>query len=97
WIASAIVTAFILACSPKPEPRTVDYYVNHKTERLQRLAECEDKAGTLKDDPDCINARQAAMKLWSIGPQRKFDMNQPSGMASEAAGAPSAPASAASR
>jgi hypothetical protein len=91
WIASVAITALILACSPKPEPRTVDFYATHTTERAQRMAECEARAGTLAGDPDCINARQAAMRLWSTGPRQRFDMNQPSGTAQAAS--PTTPSS----
>jgi len=65
WLAAGVVTTVVLACTPKPEPKTVDYYVANQEARLARLKECENNVGTLKDDPDCLNAKQAALKVWS--------------------------------
>jgi hypothetical protein len=81
WLAAGIVTTVILACTPKSEPKTVDYYVDNKEARLVRLKECENNLGTLKDDPDCLNAKQAAIKAWSKPNLPKFDASSPTGQA----------------
>ena len=90
WLAAGVVTTVILACAPKPEPKTVDYYVDNQEARLARLKECANNVGTLKDDPDCLNAKQAALKVWSKPSLPKFDPSSQTGQAPE-----SAPASAA--
>ena len=53
------VTILLSACTPKPEPKTVDYYVKHQAEWQKVFDECRNNPGKLKDDPDCINANQA--------------------------------------
>lgn len=47
------------ACTPKPEPKTVKYYLENALERDAVRAECKNNPGALKDDPDCINASVA--------------------------------------
>jgi len=61
-LISAVIsaTALLSACTPKPEPKTVDYYVKHVAEWQKVFDECANNPGKLKDDPDCVNA-QAAM------------------------------------
>lgn len=87
WLAAGVVTTIIIACTPKQEPKTVDYYVDNKEARLARLAECENNVGRLKDDPDCLNAKQAALKLWTKPSLPKFDPSSPTGQAPESTSA----------
>lgn len=88
WLVAGAITTVIMACTPKPEPKTVDFYVENKEARLERLAECQNNAGTLKDDPDCLNAKQAAVKVWSKPSLPSFDPNSPSGQAAPSGSMP---------
>ena len=92
WLAAGVVTTVILACTPKAEPHTVDFYVDNKEARLARLKECENNAGSLKDDADCINAKQAAIKVWSKPNLSKFDPSSPLGQTPEPASSPASEA-----
>ena len=60
--AAITVTALLSACTSKPEPKTVDYYVKHEAEWKSVFDECRNNPGKLKDDPDCINAEEASLK-----------------------------------
>lgn len=59
-----VVIGLLGACTPKPEPKTVDYYVSHKAERDKVNAACSNNPGGMKDDPDCRNAGDAVIKAW---------------------------------
>jgi len=83
WVAAVAVTTLILACTPKADPHSVEYYLDNKDARLQRIKECDNNPGTLKDDPDCINARQAAIRPWSKPNLKLFDPSTASGQASD--------------
>lgn len=63
-----LLSISLVACTPKPEPKTVDYYVSNVPETLKLLEECRNNPGKLKDDPDCINARQALTKIQATKP-----------------------------
>jgi hypothetical protein len=64
----ALVTLLSLlaieACSPKTEPKTVEYYTAHPAERDKVVAACRNNPGQLKDDPDCVNANDSAIQGW---------------------------------
>jgi hypothetical protein len=47
------------ACSPPATSHTVQYYETHAEERKQRIDECANDPGTLRNDPSCINAQRA--------------------------------------
>lgn len=47
----------------------VAYYRAHTTERNERLQACANDPGSLADQPDCVNAREAA-RLEGIGSLR---------------------------
>ena len=63
-----IVTALLSACTPKPEPKTVDFYLTHKAERMKVFDECRNNPGKLKGEPDCINAAEAVLKAQATDP-----------------------------
>ncbi len=62
-ITSALV---LLACSPREETRTVDYYKEHKEELAAKRKECTDNPGELGKTTNCINAERADAQL-SLG------------------------------
>jgi len=68
WCLGIVVTIISAACAPSPEPtpepthQTVEYYRNNAAAREARLAECANDPGALRDTPDCVNARQAALQ-----------------------------------
>ena len=43
--------------------RDVDYYKTHKEALEEKLAECVNNPGALKDTPNCVNARTAKSRL----------------------------------
>lgn len=59
------ILAFLIlgACTPKPEPKTVGYYLENEQVRIELLSECKNNPGLLKDDPDCINTAAAARRV----------------------------------
>ncbi|HMN43829.1 MAG TPA: EexN family lipoprotein [Povalibacter sp.] len=58
-LVSVLAVLMLVACSRKPSEYTVGYYKAHKEERTEKLRECADDPGALRDDPLCINAKQA--------------------------------------
>ncbi len=60
--ATMTATIFLSACTPKPEAKTVAYYLANEAERHQVSDKCRNNPGELKDDPDCINAAEAMHK-----------------------------------
>ena len=63
-VVVALTLASLGACSRPEPPRTVAYYLEHAAERDARIALCKNDPGTLKDDPDCVNAASAAIRRW---------------------------------
>lgn len=61
----------LAACAPRTSQYTVDYYRAHSDERKETLTECANDPGELKDDPLCINARQADV-MEGIGSLRRL-------------------------
>jgi hypothetical protein len=59
------------ACAPAPEParHTVAEYREDRMMRQGELDRCTNDPGTLKDSPDCINAR-AAERAAGVGSLR---------------------------
>ncbi|SBW05680.1 conserved exported hypothetical protein [uncultured delta proteobacterium] len=64
--------AFALSGCNSEETKTVEWYLKpeNKPALDAKLAECRNNPGQLKDTPNCINARQAAEKIFLGG---KFD------------------------
>lgn len=61
-----------VSCAPAPDrANTVTYYREHAEERDAILKRCADDPGALRDQPDCVNALQAA-RLEGIGSQREL-------------------------
>lgn len=55
--------AMVVLAGCKDEPvRDVNYYLEHKEERDEKLAECNNDPGRLMHMPNCVNADKAAMK-----------------------------------
>jgi hypothetical protein len=52
---------------------TVDWYVAHDDERKAEVAKCDNDPGDLKDDPDCINAKQAVTRADELVAREKLD------------------------
>lgn len=73
--ATVIFCASLTACFEKTdgEPiQTVEWYKTHDNEREEKIAECSNDPGTLKETPNCVNAIQAANQL-SSGSLRSVD------------------------
>ena len=47
---------------PRKEVRTVQWYTEHPAERQEQLNICANNPGQLKDDSNCINAKQSALR-----------------------------------
>ena len=61
-----------VSCAPAPDrANSVAYYREHAEERETRLKKCTDDPGSLRYQPDCVNAREAA-RLEGIGSQREL-------------------------
>lgn len=54
-----IALLFLVGCTPKQEPKTVDYYLVNEAERAAVREKCKNNPGELGGDPDCINASVA--------------------------------------
>ena len=65
FIALAILVCFT-GCkeesTPTKETKTVRWYTDHPDERKAQLAICANNPGELRDDPNCINARQSFLR-----------------------------------
>lgn len=60
--------ALLYGCdnTPKEQTMTVDWYKEHKAERVAKLNECKNNPGELAATPNCINAQKAASSItWS--------------------------------
>lgn len=62
------IAVLMSACTPRAEPKTVDYYLKHEAELLKVFNECTNNPGQMKDDADCINARQALSQKQATDP-----------------------------
>jgi hypothetical protein len=59
-----------VSCAPAPDPaKTVTYYREHAEELDAALKRCADDPGSLGNQPECANTREAA-RLEGIGSQR---------------------------
>jgi hypothetical protein len=63
--AMSIAAALNTGCVQQTAP-TVEYYRAHQEERMALLAQCTNEAARSKDNPACVNAREAE-RLDSIG------------------------------
>lgn len=56
--------ALLSACNEetKKEVKTVQWYTEHPQERAAQLKICANNPGQLKDDPNCINAKQSMLQ-----------------------------------
>lgn len=57
-------TALLSACNEeaKKEVKTVQWYTEHPQERAAQLKICANNPGQLKEDPNCINAKQSMLQ-----------------------------------
>ena len=61
-----------VSCAPAPDrANTVTYYREHAEERETQLQKCANDPGSLRHQPDCVNAREAA-RLESVGSLREL-------------------------
>ncbi|WBF16938.1 EexN family lipoprotein [Halomonas elongata] len=78
FAAVALVSVALTGCfDDTPDTGTikpVDWYKAHDAERQVMLEKCGNNPGELKDDSNCINARQA-MKLLSSGEEFELDLS----------------------
>lgn len=70
-VATLLVAIGLTACSPSPSQYSVDYYQAHPAEREAKVAQCANDPGALRDEPRCINARQAGV-IEGIGSVRNL-------------------------
>lgn len=56
--------ALLSACNEETnkEVKTVQWYTEHPQERAAQLKICANNPGQLKDDPNCINAKQSMLQ-----------------------------------
>lgn len=57
----------------------VEWYKTHPEERKMMLARCNDNPGELRNDPNCINAKRAALTLSGGSVRRPAPSEQPKG------------------
>lgn len=56
-ILSAVLAAMVLSFAGcGDDVKTVEYYKEHADERIEKIAECRNNPGGMKDDPNCKNA-----------------------------------------
>lgn len=55
----AAVAGVLAGCSESEPVQTVDWYKEHKAERLAMLEKCRDNPGEKQLTPNCTNAKQA--------------------------------------
>jgi len=60
-----VTISAVVACAPVPDRAhfTVEYYREHGDERNGMVAQCANDPGTHGNDPDCVNAREAARRM----------------------------------
>lgn len=73
WIAGALATAALSACSPGKAVHNKDYFAAHDAERTAMVADCQKNPGQEAADANCINAIAAQAdvdrkKFYSVSP-----------------------------
>jgi hypothetical protein len=60
-----VMISTVVACAPVPDrvQFTVEYYRDHPDKRNGMIASCVNDPGTHGNDPDCVNAREAARRM----------------------------------
>lgn len=69
--SSVLLIGVVCSCSRSPSEFTVDYYRAHPDERREKVSACANDPGALRDDPLCVNAREAEA-LESVGSLRSL-------------------------
>ncbi|MDR1163585.1 MAG: EexN family lipoprotein [Candidatus Accumulibacter sp.] len=64
-----LTTSTLIGCGE--EVHTVDWYTEHKAERQERIAQCDNNPGKLDATPNCINARESLGRYSIHGPMPK--------------------------
>lgn len=59
-ILSGLSCALLAACAEEPMPPSVDEYVTDKILLDAAMARCSQNRATMKYEPECVNAREAA-------------------------------------
>lgn len=64
FVLSALAACLLLpGCTEeKKEVKKVQWYTEHPEERAEQLKICANNPGMLKDDPNCVNAKQSMLK-----------------------------------
>jgi len=62
-ILTFIVSGILLSCTKNEPVQTVQWYKEHKAERLEVLNKCKDNPGELATTPNCMNARRATSEM----------------------------------
>lgn len=65
-----LIPTSLAGCGPAKTPKTVEYYMQHRTEMTSVLKQCGNNPGQLNADPDCVNASAAAIASQGKGPSR---------------------------
>ena len=67
-----VTVSAAVSCAPAPDQaNTVTFYREHADERAAALKRCADDPGSLGQQPDCVNAREAA-RLEGVGSLREL-------------------------
>ena len=63
-LSFAAIAAILLlpGCKEETEVKTVQWYTEHPAERQAQMDLCKNNPGQLKDDPNCVNAMQSAIR-----------------------------------
>ena len=62
-LSALAVYLLLLGCTEEnKEVKTVQWYTEHPQERAEQLKICANNPGQLKNDPNCINAKQSILK-----------------------------------
>ena len=58
---SLMALLLLMGCREEKEVKTVQWYRDNPAECQKQVEICKNNPGQLKDDPNCINAMQAAI------------------------------------
>ncbi|MEO9273740.1 EexN family lipoprotein [Marinomonas sp. 5E14-1] len=62
-IATSTLAVFLIACSPKEEVKTVQFYLDNEDALELKMAYCKNNPGKAMTDENCINSLEASSKL----------------------------------
>ena len=62
-LSAMVALLFLPGCTEeKKEVKTVQWYNEHPKERMEQFEICTNNPGQLKNDPNCINAKQSVLQ-----------------------------------